>query len=308
MATRKTAKKVLAAAINQAAYGSDAIQAAGQPAFILTTGLDITPMDGDTIDRELDDGSLGNSMVTLVGTYVSVTGSVEIAGAGTATNAPAWEAIMVAAGYAGAAGEGEFQFSRVTDNTEKDITVYVYRDGALHKVTGARGNITYNLNVQEVGTIEFELTGLYGGIVTQSMPAKPDFSGFLKPVPVGATYTTISIGGQNVKAYSFQMNETNTVEYDENTQAETVDITELAPTGSITILAEDLAAFNPFDIAKNETPLAMTVTHGTAAGNIFVLNLPVVQLMRPAYGDQNGRLTYEIEFNVIGTQHTVTTK
>lgn len=308
MATRKTSKKVLAAAINQAVYGADAIQAAGQPAFILTTGLEITPMDGDTIDRELDDGSLGNSLVTMVGTNVQVTGSVEIAGAGDAATAPAWEAILTAAGYAGQAGESDFVFSRVTDNTEKDITVYVYRDGVLHKVTGARGNITFNLNVQEVGTMEFELTGLYGGIIKQAMPANTNFSGFIKPVPVGATYTTVTVSGKTMKCYAFQLNETNTVEYDENTQAETVDINELAPTGSMTILAEDLDEFNPFDIATNETPQAMTISHGTEAGNIFVLTLPVTQFMRPAYGDRNGRLTYEIDFNVIGATHTVTTK
>lgn len=304
---RKTNKKLLAAAINSGVYGVDAIAAAGTTTFMLTTGLDITPIEGDDIDRNLDNGQLGNSLKLQVGNHVTAKGSIEITGAGTATGEPAWSPILTAAGFSGAAGADSFIYSRVTDNTEKDATFYIYRDGALHKITGARLNLTYTLSVGKLPTMDFEITGLYAGISQSAIPAAPTFDGFQTPVEVGATYTTILLNGYELATTECSINETNTVSYDENTKAEDVAITDFKPTGKITAEAPTLDLFDPFALSNAGNAVSLVITHGTAAGNIFQITANV-QMQRPEYADINGKLAYSLAFDVIGTDYTIATK
>lgn len=299
--SRKTRKILMTAAINAAAYGTDAI-AAGTGIAIQTRGLEITPMEGEEIDRELDNGALGNTPVLMVGIHVKASGSVEIAGAGTAGDAPDYSVLLQAAGFASAASASTWQFTRITDGTEKDATFYVYKDGAIHKLTGARATFSAKLAVGELPSFDFEITGLYGGIVSGALPV-PDFSGFTKPAKVGAAATMFKIGATEHKMLSFELAENNEIAFDENTVEEAVYLTDFKPDGTFTIEAPALATFDPFALALSEAQQAITLTHGTTAGNIVEINLPSVQFGRPTYGDKDGRVTYEIPFRVIGSSY-----
>lgn len=299
--SRKTRKILMTAALNEGVYGADAI-AAGSGAVIQTRGLEITPIEGEEIDRELDNGQMGNTPVLMVGVHVKASGSVEIAGAGTAGNAPAYSTLIHCSGFNGAKVTTVWEFTRNTTGTEKDATFYVYKDGAIHKLTGARATFTAKLAVGEVPTFDFEITGLYGGIVSGALPT-PDFSGFIKPVKVGASSTTFKIGSTDYKMLSFELAENNEVAFDENTVEEAVYLTDFRPDGTFTIEAPALGSFNPFQIALSETTQALTLTHGTTAGNIVEITLPTVQFGRPTYGDKDGRVTYEIPFRVIGSAY-----
>lgn len=304
--SRRTRKILMTAAMNAAAYGTDAI-AAGTGAPILTRGLEITPLEGEEIDRELDNGQMGNTPALMVGTHVKASGSVEIAGAGTAGNAPAYSPIINCSGFNGLKVTSVFEFTRPTDGSEKDATFYIYKDGAIHRIRGARATFSTKMTVGEIATFDFEITGLYGGIVTGAVPTA-DFTGFIKPVKVGATSTTFKIGAATHKMLSFELAENNEITFDENTVEEAVYLTDFKPDGTFTIEAPALATFDPFTVALSEATQALTITHGTTAGNIVEISLPTVQLGRPTYGDKDGRVTYEIPFRVIGGAYKYTVK
>jgi len=307
--SRKTRKTLMTVAVNAAAYGDDAIQA-GTPVAIQTSGLDITPLEGTEIDRELDTGELGNTQQMLVGTHVKASFTIELAGANDAANTPpAFDAIIQGAGFVGTDQTTSYEYSRISDNTEPDITSYIYKDGAIHKITGARLTKTTKIMVGEIPKIECELTGLYGGIVSGSLPV-PDFSGFTTPVKVGATNTTFKMGGSSGTAaelslLEFEWNENNEITWDENTVDERVYLTNFTPDGKIVVEAPDLGTFDPFSLALSETLQYIEVTHGIASGNIATIVLPQVQLGRPTYADKDGRMTYDIPFRVIGATHTL---
>ncbi|QPG06560.1 hypothetical protein IT774_05145 [Salinimonas marina] len=305
--SRLTRKKLLAAAINTGAYGVDAI-AAGTALYMRTKGLTITPIEGEDLDRELDTPDLGNSKRLLVGNRVKVTASVEWTAAGIAANKPAYDPVLVAGGWNATASAGGAIYSKITDNSEKDVTFYVYKDGALHKITGARATTSFKAEVNQIPTIETEITGLYGGIVSSAMPSSPDFSGFQEPLKVGSTYTTFKIGNTEYKMLSLEMSDNVAVSYDENTKEERVYITDFTPEGKVVIEAPSLGELDPFTQALNHTDLAITLTHGTTAGKILELKLPKIQLKRPAYDSKDGRDTYSLEFWVIGSDYTMATK
>jgi hypothetical protein len=241
----------------------------------------------------------------LVGTHVKASFSVEIAGSGAATTKPAYDILLQCSGYAGAAGASSYDYTRVAAGSEKDGTFYLYKDSILHKITGAISTASHKLNVGELPTMDFEITGLYGGVVTGTMPTA-DFSTFIVPEKVGATHTTLLIAGTEYKMLGFELDEGNEVIFDENTVEERVYLIDYKGTGKITIEAPALGTFDPFATALAEQQLAIKLTHGTTAGNIFEINIPAAQLERTTYGDKDGRVTYEIPFRVIGS-HTIST-
>ncbi len=304
--SRKTRKTLITAAINAGAYGQDAIDNGATPVAIQTSGLEITPIEGSEIDRELDNDQLGNSPVMLIGTHVKASGSVELAGSGDATTPPAYQILINAAGYDIAPTLDSVDYQRITDNSEPDATFIVYKDGAYHKIKGARVNFSTSLKIGELPKLNFEITGLYNGIVEGALPAA-DFSAFIKPVPVGSTHTSVTLAGNQVKMLEFELNENNEIAYDENTVEEAVYLTDFKPDGKLVIEAPSLSTLNPFDLALKEQLTTLAVTHGTAAGNIVEISAAEIQIGRPTYGDKDGRMTYDIPFRVIGS-HTLKTK
>ena len=303
--SRYTIKRLLVAALNSGDYGNNAIQS-GTPVSMLTSGLEITPVTGDDIERPLDNGQRGGKQTLAVGTHVTMTAPFEITGSGTATTAPAYGMFFESAGYAPTVGADNVKYNRVTDNSEKDITTTGYMDGTMHYVPGVRSTFTTTMNVGEVPTFAFETTGLLGTIAAGAVP-NATFTEFKDPVKVGATQTTMLLGGVEKAMLEFNCAENNEVVWDENTIAEAVYITDWAAEGTILIEAEDLGTFDPFDIYQKGTLLPLKITHGTQTGYIYEFEATQIQLGQPAYADRNGRMCYSLPYKVIGS-HTHTFK
>jgi hypothetical protein len=304
--SRLTRFKQLTAAINTGAYGADAI-AAGTGLAMLTSNLAINPIEGETQERLLDDGRLGNKPVAMIGTHVKITGSIEVAGAGTADAIPAYNPIMVACGYAANILADSVEIGRPNPGTEQDVTFYVYLDGVVHRVTGARGTLSTTINVNEIPMREFDITGIYAGHDAAGSFPDADFSQFRVPVKVGAMHTTLIIGGETLKMLEFELTDNNEINYDEDTVAEGVYLTDYAIEGRVLIEAPLVSDYDPIAICLAQTQLALQLTHGTDAGFIEQFDAPTIQLMRPQYGDRNGRMTWDIPFSVIGA-YTITTR
>lgn len=302
---RKYRKKLMTAAVNTGPYGTDAVQA-GTPIAIQTRDLGVDPIVGDDVERELDNGKLGNSPVQLVGTHTTTSCGIEVAGSGNATTVPEWAILMNAAGYNESVEADHVLFSRASEGQEKDATIYDYIDGAYHILRGCRATFTTRIAVNEPAMFNFDVTGLFGGVAGSSIPAAT-FNGFQKPVKVGKTHTTLQIGGTEYKMLEFELSENNEIEYDENTVDEQVYLNDYKPEGRLVIEAPDIGSFDPFSIALSEVLVTLSLVHGTVGGNIVTISANEIQLLRPQYGDRNGRLTYEIPFRVIG-EHTIRTE
>ncbi|MRJ40827.1 MULTISPECIES: hypothetical protein [Idiomarina] len=297
---RRTKKKLLLAAINSGAeaYGIDLISANGPGIAIQTNGLEITPLEGEELERELDDGKNGNKQMMMVGMHVKMTGNVELTGSGAATTPVPFAPIMQVAGFSATPDVAKVAYSRLTDNSEPDGTFYFHQDGAIHKLLGARGTIGTSLKVGEIPRMSFEITGLYGGVVAGGIPAA-DFSAWQTPEKVGHDKTTFKLDGVEYKMYEFEHNENNEVAYDENTVEERIYLTDWKPDGQFVIEAPDVSEFDPFPIARANTLMSMDVIHGTAAGKIFELSTAKIQLGKPTYTDREGKVCYTLPFRVI---------
>ncbi|QSX32622.1 hypothetical protein JYB87_12775 [Shewanella avicenniae] len=301
---RKTKKKVLLFAA-ETNYGVDAIAAEETTSAVLGREVTITPMAGDNTPLAYDDGTMGNKPELATEIYATVQFTCDMAGSGTANVAPAWAPLMAACLRAVTVGADNVSMP-INEDAEDSLTFYFYYDGALHKLTGARGTFSLAAQAKQLPSLQFTFTGLFAPVVNGVMPATT-FDAWQTPVPVGAQYSSCTLNGAAVRLIAFNYDQANQVVHQEYVGLEEVQITDYQPTASITIEAEGLDDFDPFALAQTNAEVPFEFLHGPA-GNQFGWASGRVSLKRPTYGDQDGTLTYQIDLNVIGNTGTITTK
>lgn len=122
-----------------------------------------------------------NAYVGLVCTITSGTGSGST-GTITAYNGTtkvatvaSWSSTAPAAssGYSIAAGATYTPSSTPTDH--KSLTIYLYKDGVLHKMTGCYGTVTFEMAVNGYGKAMFEFIGQYYAPTDSALPTSYTF-------------------------------------------------------------------------------------------------------------------------------------
>tara|TARA_R110002072_G_scaffold302699_2_gene487448 strand:+ start:12102 stop:13022 length:921 start_codon:yes stop_codon:yes gene_type:complete len=278
-------QKIIAAKI-EAAYGVDASPVGANA--IVTRNLNVTPMEGDNLNRNIDSAQLGNSSQALVNKRGRHQYEVELAGAGAAGDAPAWGPILRACGFSETLSVGvDAKYAPVSDSFES-VTEYMEWDGHLYNVLGARGDVTFNLNSGQYPFMALNMQGLFTDPAAGTI-ATPDFTGFQLPVEVGNTHTTTAtLHGYTIIMQSLSIQMGNAVNYRNLVGQEAVLLSDRAPSGQIVIEAPTLAQKNYFDTAKNGTLGALQIVHGGTAGNIIQIDAPKVEIGAPNYTDDNG--------------------
>ena len=156
-----TRKKFLLAKI-EATYGTDPSPVAGTNA-IQVTNLEVTPIESDNVQAASYQGFIGNSTRgTLVANKrVSVTFEVELGGSGTAGTAPAFGPLLQAAGMSEVVVSSTSVTYAGVSSSFSSATLYCFYDGTRHKITGARGTVTFNMTAGQFPTASFQFIGIY---------------------------------------------------------------------------------------------------------------------------------------------------
>ena len=162
---------------------------------ILATGVELQPVQGDTVSRELERTYYGASPEINVNVRQSLSFSVEYASGGAGVE-PGWGLLLRAAGMGPASDVPAVaedssvgsemaavpalkRYAPITGGEEK-VSIFLWIDGVLHKLGGCRGTFTLSLGANGVPRIAFEFTGSF------SDPA--DTANDQNPVPNAAAY------------------------------------------------------------------------------------------------------------------------
>lgn len=290
-------KKILLAKI-EATYGTDATPS-GAANAILTHNLEIMPLEGDVVQRDVDRPTLGNDLAIHVGSHVKCSFEVEIAGSGAAGTAPAYGPLLRACGWAETVTASvDTQYDPVSGN-EEAATLYLHFDGQKHALVGARGNVGFTLDPKGIPRYKFDFTGLWVDPASVGDPT-PDTSAFQTPLAVtNANTPTCTLHGGSYNTISLNYDHANQVTYRNVIGQESVEIVDRAPKGSITIEAPALSTKNFFTTAKANTTGAFQLVHGTTAGNIVQFDASTVQLLSPKYGESDGIRTLQMDMSFI---------
>lgn len=280
-------RKRLILAKTEGSYGTDS-SPTGTDA-VLVRDLNITPLQSDTVDRELIRPFFGASEQLLANTRVEVTFQVELAGSGTAGTAPAYGRVLQACGLSETASAGVSVTYAPVSAAFSSVTIFYNIDGVLHKVTGCRGTFTLNGAVGEIPTIDFTLTGIYNAPTDTAAPSAT-YSNQATPVIFKNGNTTgFELFSFSGCLQSIELDIGNEVIYRELVGCtKEVLITNRAVTGSVTIEAPTITGKDFFTAALGTTLGNLTFQHGQTAGNIVSFASTSIDLGDVNYEDQDG--------------------
>lgn len=265
--------------------GTDAMPTAAANA-ILTRNLDITPLEVDEIDRDLDTDQVGNTLVELTNRRVSCSFEVELAGAGAMPETPpAFGVLLRGCAFAETVNATtDVTYALINDlDTAETLTIYVFWLGKLHKILGSRGSVSLNAPSRDLPRMSFNFTGLFVPVEEQA-PDAADFSAFQKPLEIGNANTAFSLGGTALVMESLEIDLATPVNFITRVGRQAVELGNPEPSGTLVIETPALATKDFFADAGG-AGVTLTLTNGASAGQVAEVQLDEVQTLQPTYTD-----------------------
>ncbi|SMF83073.1 hypothetical protein SAMN06265365_14845 [Tistlia consotensis] len=296
MANRYWRKKALISKI-ETTYGTDPTPTGATDA-ILAHDINLRPLQSQKVERPHDTPFFGSRPAILTNVHVALSFGVEIAGAGTAGDAPAYGPLLRACGLAETlTATTDAQYDPVSTGIES-VGNYLNIDGVQQKILGYRANLQMSFRPSALSTFTFDGLGLF---TTPTDTAAPivDVSGFQVPVPVSDANTDFTVNGVAVPMEELTFDFGNQVNAIFRVGEEKVSIVDRKVSGSMLVKADTLAIFDPFTIARNRTQVPIQVVHGITAGNIVQVDADLCELDEPQYQESNGEVMYRIPFMAV---------
>lgn len=281
-------KRLLLAKL-ETTVGTDPTPVVGSDA-ILVRNIEVTPLEVDTVNRELIRPFLGQADQLLAQQRVLINFEVELAGSGSAGTAPAYGPLLQACRCTETVvSSTSVTYAPNSDATPKSVTIYFNNDGVLHKATGCRGTFTLNAEVGAIPFISFEMTGVFNAPSDVSISA-PTYANQAAPLVFkngnSSSFQVFSYSGA-VQSLSFEL--ANEVIYRELVGGtKSIDVVNRAPSGECVIEATTIATKDFFTAATGSSTGNLTFQHGSTAGNIVTFTAGQIDLGGPSYSDQDG--------------------
>lgn len=297
---RNVRNTVLLAKI-ETTYGTDSTPTGSSNAILISKPR-LTPLSANNVDRDLVRPYFGGSE-QLVGTrYAQCEFAVELAGSGAAGTAPAFGVLLRVCALAETIiASTRVDYTPIT-NSQESATLYWYDDGVLHKFVGARGNCKISAMSGERPELQFSMQGLFS-TPSAATPGSTSFAGFVTPLvvtdantgdlvfggtvsPTGAPAIT---GGTAYPSTGLDLDLGNQVAFTPLLGGETVDVTQRALQGSIKLDLTAAQEVSFYGTVLTATLQALSIVHGTTAGNKVLVHQPSVQLYDVTKEELNGR-------------------
>lgn len=293
-----TRKRVLLAK-TETTYGTDSVPT-GAANAILVSEMSITPLAGSRIDRDVIRPYFGANEQVSGSQYVTLEFSVEMQGSGTAGTAPGYDALLKACGMVSTVAAGtSVTYAPTSSSTPSSVTLYYNVDGVLHKITGARGNVTMSIAALAIPRFTFTFTGMYNNPADTALPTV-DYTTFKTPLAANGDNTTgFSLHGYSAVMQSLEIDFGNSIEFRSLIGSESVQLLGRAVSGTAVFEAPTIAAKDYFSLAIGTTLGALDITHGTAAGSRVQVSSSRVSISNPTYTDQNGVQMLSVPFTCV---------
>ena len=290
-----TRRKVLLAK-KETVYGTDPTADASNA--IQVTNVEVTPIESDNVEPASFQGFIGNSTrSTLVANKrVSISFDVELAGSGAAGTAPAFGPLLEACGMI----ETVVSATSVTyapDATPTDsVTICSYYDGSLHKITGARGTVTFSMTAGQFPLASFQFIGIFNAV--SSGGSTTTIANQAAALEINDTnVTTATFYGepsQRIESFDFALN--NNLIYKETASNQQAIIVDRTPGGTAVIEAPSLGSVNYFTHVTGTSTASSSIAIGASAGNITTLTIPQTDITGVTYGDTNGVISLSMPY------------
>jgi hypothetical protein len=298
-----TRKKFLIAKI-ESTYGTDPSPVGGSDA-VQVTNLEVTPIESDNVQAATYQGFLGNpTRGTLVANKrVSVTFDVELAGSGTAGTAPAFGPLLKACGLSETLVTSTSATYAPVSSSFSSATIYCFYDGTRHKITGARGTVSFNLTAGQFAVASFQFIGIYNAPDGTALSGSFTVANQAAAIEVNDTNMTTATfhGVTSARIESFDLALNNELLYKETASSQEVLITNRAPGGTAVIEAPAVGTTDYFAKAVATATGSTSLVLGATPGNIVTLNAAQTDITGCSYADTNGVIALSMPFLALPT-------
>lgn len=292
----------------EASYGVDPTLAAGNG--MLMTNVNIRPMQGQDVSRDLELPFMGGQEQIPVGLHVELSGRIELVPSGTPGVAPAWGPIMRMLGCSETiVADTSVTYRPVSSNHESGYLKFWIGGagtgtGTLHQLAGVRGDAVLRFPAQGIPYLDnIRLVGLYAG-VSEAARVPPTLTGFKRPrVVTKANTPSFTIDGDPFVMRSFALAMRNQVEPRLLVGLEEILIVDRADQITTQVQAVPVSTYDPYAAAladEDATLVPIELVHGTQAGFIATLNAPTCQQQRPdGYQQSQGIAEWNLTYNAL---------
>lgn len=288
-------KRGLAAKI-ETTYAADPTIAEANDS-IQTRNLEVQPLDGDSINRNLDRANLGAQGDILTKSRCLVTCEVEAAGAGAAGSAAPYASLIESCGFSETINGGtDAQYDPVSTAFDS-LWLEANLDGNQHIAKGARGNMQINMEAGAIPFFAFTHTGIYEPPAAIVLPTYT-LSDFQTPEAFNNANTpAATLHGESIALESFTIDLQNDIQHRDVISNEQVLLVDRNVGGQISFEMPLISAKDWFSVVAARTSAAMQIIHGDTAGNIIQIDAPLVELSNPSYSESQGVLM--VSFDMI---------
>lgn len=280
-------KQVILAKL-ETVYGTDPTPTAGANA-ILAINPEIKEVK-DVIERNINISSLSNKASLKGKENIDITFSVELKGSGTAGTAPRLGALLQACSFDETVVSSTSVTYAPVSSSQKSVTIYLYIDGRLHKITGARGTWKLTAPAGGLGMIEFSFQGIHNA-VTNSAIVSGTYDTPNPPVCKGCTFSYNS--KTTLISKMLEIDIANTVTRRNSLSASTgiegFEITARKPVMTFDVESQIETSYD-FRGDQLTTEREVSLVVGGTAGNITTFSVPKYMVTNIEYGDEDGIL------------------
>lgn len=279
----------------EAAYGTDATPAAADA--IVASNVTFTPIRAEQVQRDLILPYLGNQGKLLAGEHGEIEFDVEIAGAGAAGDVPAYGSLLRIAGFAETVNAGVDVTYSILEGDLDSGTLYFNSDGVRHIFVGIQANVQLNYSAKSVAKFRFKLVGLLGTVTDVALPAVSK-AGWGTGLIVNKANTVMSLHGWSAIAQSLSIDLGNTLTPRFLIGDEAIRVTDRSTTGTAVVQASSMADIDWFAISRARTRGALSIAHGTVAGNIVDVAAPAVEVDEPSQSQTDKVVEYSLPLEI----------
>ena len=188
-----------------------------------------------------------------------------------------------------------------TTDTIDSLTIYYYQSGVLHKMTGCRGNVSFDMSANARPAMKFTFTGVYNAVIDAAVPTAT-YTAWQSPTPILTDNTTGLLAGKTIdgsatglQLQKWTLDMGNQVKYRQLVGAANVVLTDRQPKGSVSIEMTDVSTKDWFADIRNGVQSEFMIQTGTTAAKTICFYLPKCQLAAPKYSDSDGIVMLDAE-------------
>tara|TARA_Y100001973_G_scaffold15349_1_gene22255 strand:- start:2233 stop:3165 length:933 start_codon:yes stop_codon:yes gene_type:complete len=297
MAVLRWSQMVLAAK-KESSYASEATLAGTDS--VLCTDVSLEPIVSTALDRETIDGKFGSRPFVQTNTHVSLTATVEATASGTAGTSPDYKDLLLGCGLIETSTASQNVFAPETNlETADSLTIGLYIDGSLHKLTGARGSVSYQVNAGDTPKFVFTYLGLYNAPTAATL-LSPTYAQE-DPLVANSTNTTaFQLHSYAGALNSFTFDQNNDLYYSELIgSTKTIRIRNRASSGTVSIESVGLGTKNYYELTNSTGTGNLTHQHGQTAGSKITFTAGKTQLETIGQGDNEGYQMLDIGYRAL---------